>query len=135
MNTNHLQGLKALVVDDYINICHLVRFILDAEGIESTCATSVDEALEIYPSLKPDILISDIAMPVEDGFSLMRRIRALSPEEGGQVPAIALTAYSGEAIRLEARKAGFQEFMTKPVDIDKLLAVVRKLLRQSIKDN
>lgn len=128
MVNSKLQELKALVVDDYGDTCDLVGFILDTEGIAPTCVTSVNEALEIYRSLQPDILIADLGMPVEDGFSLIRQIRALKPEEGGQVPAIALTGYTTEDVKLEVVEAGFQGFVSKPFEIDELITVVANLL-------
>jgi CheY-like chemotaxis protein len=77
------------------------------------------------------VLLSDIAMPVEDGYSLIRRIRALSPREGGDVPAAALTAYATAEDRSRALGAGFQEHLAKPVDPDRLLAMMIELSRRS----
>ncbi|HEY9659284.1 MAG TPA: response regulator [Allocoleopsis sp.] len=74
MGISELQGLKALVVDDYVYICCLVELILDTLGVVTTCATSVHEALEIYGFLKPDFLIVDIDLPGENGLSLIRYI-------------------------------------------------------------
>lgn len=123
-----LKALKALVVDDRIDSCDLVRFILEAQEMDVACATSVNEALEIYKSFQPDILIADITMPLVDGYELIRQIRMLSPEEGGQVPAIAVTAHVTGNAKLQAMKAGYQAFITKPLDMDELIAAVTELL-------
>ncbi|HEY9661434.1 MAG TPA: response regulator [Allocoleopsis sp.] len=129
MTTTQFQGIQALIVDDLVDTRDLLGIILNLHGIATTCVTSVREALEVYQSLKPDIVISGIAMPEEDGLSLIRHIRALKPEEGGQVPAIAITASSVEEIRLAALEAGFQAFLSQPVDIDELIEVVAKVVK------
>lgn len=129
MTTTQFQGIQALIVDDLVDTCDLLGFMLNLHGIATTCVTSVREALAVYRSLKPDIVLSGIAMPEEDGLSLIRRIRALKPEEGGTVPAIAVTASSVEEIQLAAIEAGFQAFLPQPVDIDELIAVIAKVVK------
>lgn len=123
-----LQGLKALVVDDQIDGYELIQFVLETEGMVVACAATVSEALRIHQSVKPDIVISDISMPYEDGYELIQQLRALSPEEGGQTPAIALTAHVMGDARSKALKAGYQEFITKPVDVDELVLAITQLL-------
>ena len=83
-------------------------------------AGSAEEALATLTEFAPDILLSDIAMPGEDGYSLIRRVRALGAEQGGNVPAIALTALAGENDRQRVLAAGFQGYLSKPVDLDHL---------------
>lgn len=134
MVIRQLQGLKALVVDDDANSFKLVQAVLEISGIESTCASSVYEALAVYKSLQPDILIADLEMPDKDGFFLIRKIRALSLAEGGEVPAIALTISSSIEVRLQAKKLGFQECIAKPFNIYYLLASVTELLQLSEKE-
>lgn len=128
MVANELQGLKALIVDDYSDSVMLVRKILQLKGIESNCATTTSEALATYKLHQPDILLIDLEMPVEDGFSLIRKIRALDVEEGRVVPAIALTVHSLGEVKTKAREAGFQETIAKPFKIDALLAIITKAL-------
>jgi CheY-like chemotaxis protein len=122
-----LDGLCLLVVDDHIDTLELITVILEQYGTQIMTATSVGEALEVMTRFKPDILISDIAMPEEDGYSLIRKARALSTEPGEFLPAIALTAYAGDEDRIKAVKAGFQMHVTKPVEPAELVAVVAKL--------
>ena len=92
---------------------------------------SAREAFELVESLQPDILLSDIAMPGEDGLSLIRRVRMLPFDRGGQIPAAALSAYAGAEDRRKALLAGFQHHIPKPVDPAHLLAVIAKMARKS----
>src|SRR5512134_2395512 len=94
-----------------------------------TTAASAREAYELVERLQPDVLLSDIAMPGEDGLSLMRRVRMLPFERGGEVPAIALSAYAGAEDRRKALLAGFQRHMSKPVDPAHLLAAIASMVR------
>lgn len=113
-----------LVVDDDPDTRELLTILFkeyEAEIIAVACASEAIAALE---HLKPDILISDIKMPSEDGCSLIREVRNLDRECGGQIPAIALSAYAGEEDRARALSAGFQEYVTKPIDIDDFAALV-----------
>jgi CheY-like chemotaxis protein len=87
-------------------------------------AFSVREAFELFLQCKPNIVISDIAIPAEDGYSLIRKIRALPTAKGGKIPAIALTAYAGPENRKEALSHGFQEHLSKPVDILHLVRTI-----------
>ena len=122
-----LDGLRILMVDDNIDTLELVAVILSQYGTEVITAASVAEALEALAQFVPDILISDIAMPGEDGYSLIRQVRALEAFQGAVLPAIALTAYAGEAERVLALEAGFQMHVSKPVDPFELVAVVASL--------
>jgi CheY-like chemotaxis protein len=122
-----LDGLRILMVDDNIDTLELVAVILSQYGTEVITAASVAEALEALAQFVPDILISDIAMPGEDGYSLIRQVRALEGFQARVLPAIALTAYAGEAERVLALEAGFQMHVSKPVDPFELVAVVASL--------
>ena len=93
--------------------------LLESRGAQVRSAASVSEGLEAYVQDKPDILLSDIAMPEEDGYSLIRQIRKLG-EDLGKIPAIALSGYASNESRTEALAAGFDAHLAKPVDIDAL---------------
>jgi CheY-like chemotaxis protein len=115
------------VVDDNIDTLELFAVILSQYGVEAITAASVAQAIDVLAQFVPDILISDIAMPGEDGYSLIRQVRALEAFQEGVLPAIALTAYAGEAERVQALEAGFQMHVSKPVDPFELAAVVASL--------
>jgi PAS domain S-box-containing protein len=122
-------GLTVLLVDDEEDAREALRLILQQNGMIVTAAASAREAYELVERLRPDVLISDIAMPGEDGLSLVRRVRMLPFDRGGQVPAIALSAYAGAEDRRKALLAGFQRHMSKPVDPAHLLATVATMIR------
>jgi CheY-like chemotaxis protein len=124
-----LIGLKVLVVDDEADVRDLVMTLLEQCGVEVVGAASVAEALEAIEKRPPDVLISDIGMPSEDGYSLIRRIRALPIDRGGALPAASLTAYAGIEDRRRAMMAGFNMHLPKPVDPAELIAVVANLAR------
>jgi CheY-like chemotaxis protein len=91
-------------------------------------AASAPEALNLMEQFIPDLLICDIGMPDIDGYMLMRQIRTLPPEQGGKIPAIALTAYAGEFDRRQALQAGFQKHMSKPVEPEELVKAIVNLV-------
>lgn len=122
-----LDGLRLLVVDDEKDTADFLSLLLKQRGATVLIARSAPEAFEVLQRERPDVLISDIGMPQEDGYSLIRRIRALPPERGGQIPAVALTAYSREQDRVRALVAGFQNHVVKPVQPAVLVAVVANL--------
>ncbi len=123
-----LHGLKILVVDDDQDTRGLLEWVLKRAGAEVRAVSSAKEAMEALGRERPHILVSDIAMPEEDGLSLMRRIRALPKERGGQVPAIALTAHSTVQDRLQSLRAGFQSHVPKPVVPEELVEVVASIV-------
>jgi CheY-like chemotaxis protein len=112
-----LDGVHVLVVDDEADARDLTAIRLQQYGAEVVTAATVEAAMEILAQQqpRPDLIVSDIAMPGEDGYSLIRRVRALDPEQGGRIPAIAVTAYSQTKDRVRALAAGFQMHMVKPV--------------------
>ncbi|QHG18643.1 response regulator [Nostoc sp. ATCC 53789] len=124
-----LAGLKVLVVDDEADTRNLLSFMFEEYGAIATAVASVDEALAVLEQAKADILISDIGMSEQDGYTLIRKLRSLEPEKGGCMPAIALTAYTREEDRLEALSAGFQQYLSKPIDPTKLIAMVASVLK------
>ncbi|MCK6545768.1 ATP-binding protein [Myxococcota bacterium] len=122
-----LDGVRVLVVDDEPDARELLETIFSAANAVVTTAGSVREALVVIHSSPPDLLVSDVGMPTEDGYSLIREVRSLPPEEGGATPAIALTAFVREEDRRRAFSAGFQVHVPKPVDADELLRVSARL--------
>lgn len=123
-----LAGLRVLVVDDEADTRNFLSFMFEEYGAFATAVGSVDEALAVLEQTKPDILISDIGMSEQDGYTLIRKLRSLEPEKGGRIPAIALTAYTREEDRLEVLSAGFQQHLSKPIDPNKLIAAVANIL-------
>ncbi len=126
-----LDGVRVLVVDDETDAREMIRIGLGQCGAEVTTAASVQEALEALKAARPEIMISDIGMPDEDGYELIKRVRALAAEDGGRVPAIALTAYARTEDRLRALRAGYQMHVTKPVDLPELVAVMASLIQRN----
>lgn len=124
----NLSGLRVLVVDDEADIRELVAFILEQSGAEVTVTASAEEALIALNQSVPDVLLSDIGMPEVDGYMLMRQVRALSPERGGRLRAIAFTAYAGEYNQQQALAAGFQLHISKPVEPEKLVSAIASLV-------
>ncbi|MFT3924204.1 MAG: ATP-binding protein [Myxococcales bacterium] len=123
-----LSGLHVLVVDDEPETRDLLRFVLEQCEADVTTAGSAAEALALFESKNFDVLLSDIGMPDEDGYSLIRRIRQFSRERGGAVPALALTAYARGEDRSKALRAGFNMHLAKPIDPSELLLVVATML-------
>jgi CheY-like chemotaxis protein len=101
--------------------------VLGRCGAEVTTAGSVLEALDLIKVLKPDILVSDIGMAGEDGYDLIRKVRALPAEQGGRVPALALTAYARTEDRLRVLRSGYQMHLPKPVELTELVAIIANL--------
>lgn len=134
-----LENLQVLVVDDNEDSLELVRMILEDYKTQVVTVTSAREAFKVIKQstgyreapFKPDVLISDIAMPLEDGYWLIHQIRTLCPNQGGRIPAIALTACVVEEERTRSLEAGFQIHLPKPVEPDELVAVVVHLAEQS----
>jgi PAS domain S-box-containing protein len=128
-----IEGVKVLVVDDEADARALVKRLLEDCKAVVTVAASVAEALERILAEPPDVLVSDIGMPGEDGYSLIRQVRALGPEQGGTVPAVALTAYARAEDRMKAIMAGFQHHVAKPVEPAELITIVASLATRTEK--
>jgi len=122
-----LVGLSILVVDDDADTREYLSFVLEQAGATVICAASADEALQVLVQSTPDILLSDIGMPEMDGYMLMRRVRAMPCDRGGQIRAIALTAYAGEMNQQQALRAGFQRHIAKPVEPQTLIQAITSL--------
>ena len=125
-----LAGLRVLLVDDEPDAREMVAAILSEAGAEVITASGARQAFELVAQRKPDALISDISMPGEDGYELIRKVRTLTAEQGGQVPAIALTAYARTQDRLKVLSAGYQMHVPKPVEPVELATVVASLTKR-----
>jgi CheY-like chemotaxis protein/two-component sensor histidine kinase len=122
-----LDGLRVLVVDDDVDGLTLISAMLRHAGATVTFSRSAAEGFDHFTAAPPDVLISDIEMPGEDGYALIRRVRELAPGLGGRVPAIALTAYGRREDRLHAISAGFSMHVPKPVDPAEIVTLVASL--------
>lgn len=122
-----LSGLHVLLVDDEADSRELLNFVLESCGAQISTASSAAEAVELIKRERFDVIISDIGMPEEDGFSLIRKIRSFPNEQGGNIPAIALTAYARAEDRVQALRSGFQIHIAKPVESVELIAAVANL--------
>jgi PAS domain S-box-containing protein len=122
-----LKGVRVLVVDDDEDTREVFRTMLTLQGAETVTAESAAEAISRLREWRPDVLLSDIGMPGEDGYALIRQVRSLRPDEGGKTPAVALTGYASEEESSRAWQAGFQAHEAKPVDAEKLIATVARL--------
>ncbi|MBD2731563.1 response regulator [Nostoc sp. FACHB-892] len=123
-----LSGIRVLVVDDDADSRDFVAFVLEQDGACVFTVSSAFEALQTLPQVKPDVLVSDISMPEMDGYMLIHRVRTWTPEQGGQIPAIALTAFARNNDQHKALKAGFQMHLSKPLNPEKLVAAIAKLV-------
>jgi len=122
-----LSSLHILVADDDEDSRDIVAGALAEAGASVTTADSVQSALDLLHERRADLVISDIGMPGEDGYSFIRRLRALPAKDGGRIPAIALTAYARPEDAAHALAAGFDRHLVKPVDPDRLTATVAEL--------
>ena len=124
-----LDGARLLVVDDDRDNLDLLTMLFGKFGAKVETASSATEALEKYLQFKPDLVISDIGMPDEDGYSLIRKLRVIMSNNGGQKPAIALTAFAKNEDTIRAHAAGFQRHIKKPVEPAELVVEVSQLLK------
>jgi PAS domain S-box-containing protein len=131
-----LAGVHILVVDDEQDVRTLLTLTLETYGAKVQAASSGKEALELLERQTPaghfDVLVCDIAMPDEDGYAVMRKVRALPPDKGGDIPAVALTAYGGSEHRMQALEAGFHIHAVKPVKPDELVAIIQEAVEQPV---
>jgi CheY-like chemotaxis protein len=119
-----LDGIRVLVVDDAPYVLDAVTAILRQNGADVIAVGSAEEALAVLQLERPDVLLSDLAMPGRGGYWLIGQVRALPPERGGATPAAALTAYTGPEHRASVLRAGFQYHIEKPVGVRELVGVV-----------
>lgn len=125
--STRLENLQILVVDDEIDVRELLSVVLAEYGAQVIAVGSAQEAMHVLEQLKPDVLISDIGMPNEDGYTLLAKVRELEAKRGGQIPALALTAYARQEDCSEALLSGFQKHLSKPFDTNELILAVAKL--------
>ena len=124
-----LEGVRILLVEDDEDIRDLMRLALEERGAALIAVDSARAAVAAIEVRAPDVVISDISMPGDDGHALMRKVRMLPLTRGGKVPAIALTALDSREARVASRAAGFHYHLVKPVDPDKLVEIVAGLVR------
>ncbi|MBK1986247.1 response regulator [Sphaerospermopsis aphanizomenoides BCCUSP55] len=127
-NNLPLTGLRILVVEDDNDSCFYLTIVLEADGAIVRTVPSAALALEILPKFKPDALICDIALPGENGYNFIRKVRSLTANEGGRIPAVALTGYADSEDRIRALEAGFQTHVAKPVDPGQLVEIIANLV-------
>lgn len=123
-----LAGVRVLVVDDDVDTREFLAFLLEQYGAIATVAASANEAIAAIAQWQPDLLLSDLGMPDVDGFGLIRQLRAMSPDQGGQIPAIALSAYAAEATQQQVVAAGFQRYIAKPAEPTELVVAIASLV-------
>jgi PAS domain S-box-containing protein len=122
-----INGLRVLVVDDEAEAREMLQIMLNQFGAEVRVSASAQEVLKMLECWKPEVMVSDIGMPDEDGYFLIDKIRKLVPENGGQIPAVALTGYAGPEDRTRLLSAGYQVHLTKPVELAELVNTIAKL--------
>ncbi|WP_199349922.1 hybrid sensor histidine kinase/response regulator [Nostoc flagelliforme] len=125
-----LAGIRVLVVDDDADSRDFIAFVLEQDGAFVMAVSSALEALQTLAEVKPDVLVSDISMPDMDGYMLINEVRTWAPEQGGRIPAIALTAFARNNDQEKALKAGFQMHLPKPLNPEKLIAAIFKLMER-----
>ena len=123
-----LADVSVLVVDDEADAREAVAIGLVRHGARVATACSASEALDAIARERPDVLVADVRMASEDGYALLRKLRALPPERGGTTPAIALTGYAAQQDRADALRAGFQTHVSMPVTPARLAAAVASLV-------
>jgi signal transduction histidine kinase/ActR/RegA family two-component response regulator len=127
----NLTGIRVLAVDDEGDTRAMIRGVLEQFGANVLTAGSAEEALEVFPGWKPDVLLFDIGMPQEDGNMLIQKVRQLEAKEGRNTPAIALTAYARVEDRMRALAAGYQMFIPKPVEASELVITIANVIGQA----
>ncbi|HEX4999995.1 MAG TPA: response regulator [Terriglobia bacterium] len=126
-SNRQLNGIRILIVEDDRDTREMVQFILERDGAVVTSAESVPQAMDVYSTFAPHVIVADIGMPDYNGYALIARIREDDATHGRVTPAIALTAYTSPADRDQALSAGFQEYMAKPFDPGQLISTISKL--------
>jgi CheY-like chemotaxis protein len=125
-----LTGLRVLLVDDEPEARQIISTVIARTGAQVHSCTSASEALSKLVEWRPDVLLSDIAMPEEDGYSFIGRVRALPKDKGGETPAAALTAYARDEDRNQALAAGYQMHIAKPISAPELVMMIAKLAKR-----
>ncbi len=133
--TKKLTGVSVLLVDDELDTLEMLDAALTVEGAQVRVAISARDAFEILQDWQPDALVSDIAMPDEDGYSLIKKVRELAPEKGGLIPAIAMTAYVRVEDRMRVLASGFQMYVPKPAESAELINAITNLVGEALHKN
>jgi CheY-like chemotaxis protein len=128
---NVLAGLRVVIVDDDATVREAVAIALEAAGAQATGVGSVEEALAACGAVWPDLVMSDLSMPGEDGFALIRRLRAAERGRGAVTPVLAVTGLAGDDHRDQALAAGFTAHLAKPVEPGALIALIAQICRTS----
>jgi signal transduction histidine kinase/CheY-like chemotaxis protein len=131
--TTSLEGVRVLVVDDEVDARDLISTILEDRGALVASCASASEARDRLAKFGPHVVVTDIGMPIEDGYHLVRTIRSLPEAQGGATPIVALTAYAGQEHRRRGDQSGCSAYVAKPVDAEALAGVVRSLTRAASK--
>src|ERR1041384_1372956 len=126
-----LDGLRVLLVDDEPEARQIISTVITRTGAEVKACTSAHEALAKLMEWKPDVILSDIAMPDEDGYSFIGKVRSLPRDKGGETPAAALTAYARDVDRRQALDAGYQMHIAKPIGASQLVTMIARLAGRS----
>jgi signal transduction histidine kinase/ActR/RegA family two-component response regulator len=127
----NIDGVRVLVLDDQADAREMLKRVLQNANADVTTAGTATEALDLVPLIRPDVIVSDIAMPDQDGYAFIRQLRSTPVGEGGQTPSIALTAYAREEDRQLAARAGFQAHVAKPVEPHVIIAAIARLAPRS----
>ena len=130
-DSRSLDGLRVLLVDDEPEARQIISTVITRTGAEVKACTSAHEALAKLMEWRPDVILSDIAMPDEDGYSFIGRVRSLPREKGGETPAAALTAYARDVDRRQALDAGYQMHIAKPIAASQLITMIARLAGRS----
>jgi CheY-like chemotaxis protein len=128
---DELVGARVLVVDDERDTLDVIEMLLRTHGAETRAASSAADGMACLTSFRPEVLVSDLAMPGEDGLTFIRRVRQLPADKGGRVPAVALSAHVYKEDQERALSAGFDAFVPKPVRPRALIDCVRALLARA----
>jgi len=126
-----LRHMHVLVVEDDDDARGLMQMILEEAGAEVTAVASAEEALAALERARPDVLVSDIGLPGEDGYALIRKVRMSGAEHGGNIPAVAVTAWASAADRDRATSAGYQEHIAKPFDTGTLIETIYSVAQRT----
>jgi CheY-like chemotaxis protein len=125
-----LTGVHVLIVEDDEDSRQLLATFFEYCGALVTACHSTESALEDLSEYRPHVIISDLSLPGADGFQFIRALRKLSPEAGGDVPAIAVSAYAKDFTAAEAKSAGYTGYLVKPVNLEDLVTLARDLLNR-----
>ncbi|HJP90703.1 MAG TPA: CHASE domain-containing protein [Pyrinomonadaceae bacterium] len=128
--TQSLSGVNVLLVDDDSDTLTLMATALTRRQANVTAVSSAGEAIQVITQRRPDVLISDIAMPGEDGYGLIKKVRSLESGQAENIPAVAITAYAKEEDRKRALSSGFQIYLAKPIELAELISVVARAARR-----